>query len=52
MEINNIVKEESLKTPNNTTDGMLRKDEHLTKYSDTRINRLYKLKKIIQESGE
>ena len=27
MEINNIVKEDSLKTPNNTTDGMLKKDE-------------------------
>lgn len=52
MEINNIVKEESLKTPNNTSDGMLKKDEHLTKYSDTRINRLCKLKKLIQESGE
>lgn len=60
MEINNIVKEESLKTTNNTTDGMLKKDEHLTKYSDTRINRLCtilnrqinKLKKLIQESGE
>ena len=33
-------------------DDTLHGYQHLTKYSDTRINRLCKLKKLIQESGE